>query len=170
MFIAVKKQNPNAGNSHVADCRSQQVPEDDFGHFCQRTSMPRIPIDCRLLVARYDFLLVSYNDLRFRWKRCWVIRKRISCSSTDSEQQHRCRHLPNNFGSRQIFPLLHNGPPLFPETIPSHGGSGSHLIHGLCAHPSPHPKRHLDWFSRFSTAHGCDQLTHRHNRCTTLHL
>jgi len=30
------------------------------------------------------------------------------------------------------------------------------------AHRSPHPKRHLDWFSRFSTSRGCDQQTHTH--------
>jgi len=29
-------------------------------------------------------------------------------------------------------------------------------------HPSPQPKQHLDRFSRFSTAPGCDQRTRRH--------
>jgi len=28
------------------------------------------------------------------------------------------------------------------------------------AHPSPHPKRHLDWSSPFSTTHGCDHYHH----------
>jgi len=32
-------------------------------------------------------------------------------------------------------------------------------------HPSPYPKRHLDGFSRFTTAHGCHQQTDRRWRC-----
>jgi len=37
------------------------------------------------------------------------------------------------------------------------------------AHASPHPKRHLDRFIRFSTAHARDQETHgQADRQTTL--
>jgi len=35
------------------------------------------------------------------------------------------------------------------------------IIQGSLAHTNPHPERHLDCFSRFSTAHGCDQQTHK---------
>ena len=35
------------------------------------------------------------------------------------------------------------------------------IIQGSLAQKNPHPERHLDWFSRFSTAHGCDQQTHK---------
>jgi len=35
------------------------------------------------------------------------------------------------------------------------------LHHVPWAQPSPQLKRHLDWFSHFGTAHGCDQNTHR---------
>ena len=43
----------------------------------------------------------------------------------------------------------------------------------LFNHPSTHPKHpklYLDWFSRFSTANGCVQKTHRQHTQTTLHL
>jgi len=33
-----------------------------------------------------------------------------SCYSADSKRPHRCCHQPNNFGSRQIFPILYDGP------------------------------------------------------------
>jgi len=33
----------------------------------------------------------------------------ISCCSTGSERPHRCCHLVNNFGSSQMFPIIHNG-------------------------------------------------------------
>jgi len=38
--------------------------------------------------------------------------------------------LPILHSSRQTVPILYNGPPLFPQNTPSHGGSGHHLIHG----------------------------------------
>jgi len=62
-----------------------------------------------------------------------------SCCSTDSERPHRRCHLPNNFGSRRIFPTLHNGPEdaLYPKIAPSLGYPGVHLIHvflGLTFH------------------------------------
>jgi len=40
----------------------------------------------------------------------------------------------------------------FVGTLPRYMDSWAHL--------SPRPKRHLDWFGRFSTAHVCDQQTH----------
>ena len=43
--------------------------------------------------------------------------------------------------------------------------SWPHLIPGSMDPParvSPLPKRHLDWFSHFCTAHPCDQHTNRH--------
>lgn len=47
-------------------------------------------------------------------------------------------------------------------------GSPRHLIMFPCPHPSPHPKRHLDWFSRFCGAHDRDR--HRQaNGQTTLY-
>jgi len=48
-------------------------------------------------------------------------------------------------------PILYNGTPLpLLKIAPSHGGSGPHLIHGSL---SPQPKRHVDWFHCFCTAH-----------------
>ena len=44
--VSIRKQDPNAGNSRVADCRSQLVPI--HGH---RSRTPAYG-------ARYDFLLV----------------------------------------------------------------------------------------------------------------
>jgi len=87
------------------------------------------------------------------------------CCSTDSERPHRCCHLPNNFGSLRIFLVLCNGsgdahqiapfPVIFvpPPTTWSR------------AHPSPHPKRDLDWISRLN--HGCDQQTYTHTQTAT---
>jgi len=42
------------------------------------------------------------------------------------------------------------------------GESGHHLIMVLWAHPSQHPKRHLDRFSRFCRAHERYQQIYRH--------
>jgi len=47
---------------------------------------------------------------------CWtaarksaiIVLKVTSCCGTDSERPHRCCSLPNNFGSRRIFPILLN--------------------------------------------------------------
>jgi len=48
------------------------------------------------------------------------------------------------------------------------GYPGPSLIHGFLNPFSPHPKGHLDWFSRFR-AYGCVQRTHTHTQIT-LHL
>ena len=49
-----------------------------------------------------------------------------------------------------------------PSKLPLHmWWSGPYLIHGYLAHPSPHPKRHLDRFSRFCRAHDRDRPTDR---------
>jgi len=47
----------------------------------------------------------------------------------------------------------------------SHGGSGSHIIHGFWAHPSPQPKWHLDRFNRLCRAHYCSRHTDDATRC-----
>jgi len=45
----------------------------------------------------------------------------------------------------------------------SHVGiRGIHIHMVPRAHPSPRPKRHLDWLIHFGTAHGCDELKDRH--------
>jgi len=44
-------------------------------------------------------------------------------------------------------------------SLPLSGRLPPHLIRIPWAHPFPHTKRHLDWFSRFCTAHSCDQQT-----------
>jgi len=46
-----------------------------------------------------------------------------------------------------------------PKIVPSLGDPGPQLTRG--SHPSPQPKRHLDQFSRFCRAHGCDRRTDR---------
>ena len=49
-------QDPNAGNSRVAECRSQKEPKRTTWGTCgQRSSRPTVP--CRRR-TRYDFLLV----------------------------------------------------------------------------------------------------------------
>jgi len=85
-----------------------------------------------------------------------------TCCSTDSGRPHRCCHQPNIFGSH----ILHNGPgddppPKKKIIVPSPEDSGptEYIISRLTrVHLSP--KRHLDWFSRFSTVYGCDQQKH----------
>ena len=73
-----------------------------------------------------------------------------SCCSTDSERPHRCCQLTNNFGSRRmILPIYFIiGQGSAPKIAHSSVGPGPHLMHGSSAHPSPHPKRHFDRFSR----------------------
>jgi len=50
-----------------------------------------------------------------------------------------------------------------------HGVSGLHLIHGSLSQPDPQPKRHLDRFSRFCTAHDGDRPTERQTDRPTDH-
>jgi len=64
---------------------------------------------------------------------------------------------PNNFHDAGCAP----SPPL-PKIAFSAGGSGTHLIMVLRAHPSPRHGQHLDPFIRFSTAHDYVQQTDRH--------
>jgi len=64
--------------------------------------------------------------------------------------------------SRQAVLILHWAAPLIPpQSCPFAAWSGPHLIHGSLSHRSPQPKRHLDRFSRFCTAHYCDRQTDR---------
>ena len=53
--------------------------------------------------------------------------------------------------------LHHKGGGRPPKKL--HLPQSPHLIHGSL---SPHPKWHLNQFSRFSTVHGCDRQRHRH--------
>jgi len=46
----------------------------------------------------------------------------------------------------------------------SRGGSGPHLTYGSLGSTSPHPKWHLDRFSRFCMAHDCDRPTDQRPR------
>ena len=68
-----------------------------------------------------------------------------------------CCHLPNNIGLLWIFPMGWKMPPKVPLPL---GGSGALPY----AHQSPRPKRHLDWFGQFGTAHGCP--AHKHTQCS----
>jgi len=62
------QQDPNAGNSRVAECRSQKVPKHDYGHF--RTSEQHGSTN---QLAEYDFLLVYFGYIRSRWSRHRVV-------------------------------------------------------------------------------------------------
>ena len=87
-----------------------------------------------------------------------------SCCITDSKRLHCCCHLPNKVGnidhtldipcstmSREISPILS-----------CTWGTWSPVKYIIpCTHLSPSPKRHLNWFRYFSTAHGDDKQTHR---------
>jgi len=60
------KQDPNAGNSRVAECRSQTVPKHDFENFWSSEQHA----DSTKKLAGYGFLLVFYSDFRTNWNRC----------------------------------------------------------------------------------------------------
>ena len=64
-------------------------------------------------------------------------------ANSDDMLHHKGGRPPKNYP----FPWEHLGP------------QSPHLIHGSL---SPHPKRHLNQFSRFSTVHGCDRQRHGH--------
>ena len=50
---------------------------------------------------------------------------------------------------------------IFLKIVPFRGrDQGLHRIRGLWASANPLPKRHLDWFSPYSTVHVRDQQTH----------
>ena len=66
--VKPSKQDPNAGSSRLAECRSQNIPKRDFGHFWSS----RQHADGCVLLARYDFLLVFQSDVRSSWNRCRV--------------------------------------------------------------------------------------------------
>jgi len=76
------------------------------------------------------------------------------------------RHLERFSRVPQLTPesryILCNGPPLsFLKITPSHGDLDPYLIRGSLVHPSQHPARHNDQFSRFCTARGRDRQTDR---------
>jgi len=58
-----------------------------------------------------------------------------------------------------MFPILHLKPHDAPELPLFLWGPVAHQVDGSLGHPSPHPERHLDWFSCFGTAYRCHQLT-----------
>ena len=70
-------------------------------------------------------------------------------------------HNPNGklIGSAVFAQLTAESPyilhwvPISPKIAPSRGGYRPHLMRGSLAHPSPHPKQHLDQFNHFYRAH-----------------
>ena len=81
-----------------------------------------------------------------------VPRGRTNCYSTDSERPHYCCHLPNIFDSRRIVPILYNEAGYTVPQLPLHRVIPAPTLYLVSlAQPRPHPKRHLDCFSRFST-------------------
>jgi len=80
-----QKQNPNAGNSHMAECQSLKVPKR-FTHFWsseQHSGTNQL--------TGYDFLLVYCSDLRSSWNHCSVISRQSSddnCQQQAEAEQH----------------------------------------------------------------------------------
>jgi len=72
-----------------------------------------------------------------------------NCNNTESKRLHCCCHLPNNFDSHQIFPVLHNGMRHALKIAPS--------IEESAPHPNPYNKWHLDQFIYSGRAHSRDQ-------------
>jgi len=58
-------------------------------------------------------------------------------------------------------PMLYNtfNRPDTPEVPLPMEASAAHVIHVPCTQPTQHPKLHVDWFSRFCTAHGRGSLS-----------
>jgi len=75
-------------------------------------------------------------------------------------------HTPNDISDGSPFlhssqlwePVLHNRPPFSPSKLPLIWGSWPHLIHGSLDPLCSHPKKHLDQFSCFCTAHETESL------------
>jgi len=126
-------------------------------------------VNCVLMICDVQFVHVSKRTFLHAMRNpatsllqvlqtYFSIFNKTSCCSTDNEKPHRWWHLPNNFGPRRKLPMLCNGPkePPPPQiSIPLF----------LRVRVSTYPKQHLDWFSRFITAH----VTNRHTE-TTLRL
>jgi len=83
-----------------------------------------------------------------------------SCISRDSEMPLCYCHLMNNAGYITYFKTGLEMPPNCPFPWADLGSNLTHSSLGL------HKSTHLDQFSHFSTAHSCDEQTHRQ---TTLH-
>jgi len=101
-----------------------------------------------------------------RWRQCAL--HLIHCTRV---------HIPNSISvSSAVFAQLTAESPCtwqwtvpFPPQITTlHGGSGRIGYMVPCAHSSPQPKRHLDWFSRFCRAHDSDGQTYRQTDHTAL--
>ena len=84
-IITSAEQDPNAGNSRVAVCRSQKVPKHDFEHF--RTSGEHADSTNRL--ARYGFLLVFYSDLKSMWNQVESAYKSSKAADRNPQQLRR---------------------------------------------------------------------------------
>jgi len=67
--------------------------------------------------------------------------------------------------------VIYNGPPLFPQNCPCVWGNlEPRLILLSLAHTTQHPKRHLDRFSRFCTAHDRDGPTDGQTRYSVCNI
>ena len=95
---------------------------------------------------------------------------KTSCCSNGSERLHRCCPLANNveyaknIDCGQIWVCQS----MFPKSSLSRGGPGvpkEYLVPWTSS--SPHPNRHVDWFSSFSKAHQCFQHTQTYRPSVT---
>ena len=95
-----------------------------------KCQLPRVPIQSTSRCIGGNGRQCHYRTAT-RYPR-WDVTIITSCCSNDSERPHRCCHVPNNFGSRRIFPLLHDGAMGCPQINPFLWGIWTHgpcLIH-----------------------------------------
>jgi len=67
-------------------------------------------------------------------------------------------------------PYFTMGQPFLPQNCPFTWGSAPYLLHASLAHPSPHRKWHLSWFSRLCTVHNHDRQTDHTTPSATIGL
>jgi len=86
-----------------------------------------------------------------------------SSTSKSSSAPYQCCLLLNSFEyiRRRTCPGMSSAGPILPSKLALHmWESGPPFNNGFLCHLSPHPKWHLDRFSRFCTGHGKQQSLH----------
>ena len=113
-------------------------------------------------LARHDFLPVFHSDLSARWT---VMSRQINRLSNFKQQRlvarRRIALAPSRIKLRITTVDKSRHAQVWAPKVPLPGGIRALPEHASSGPHESHPERHLDRFSRFSTARGCDQQTHR---------
>jgi len=102
--------------------------------------------------------------------RRWKVGTHACCRRETSALIRLRERAYNNKWSKQFHVRLHRRRTWTVQSYsPGFATAHNHLIMSPWAHPSPHPKQHIDRFSRLCRAHDRDRQTDRQNDISSVH-